>query len=49
MTQPIYRIVELEDYSYLERIDEDGKVWSIPMNEANSDYAAYLADEATTK
>jgi hypothetical protein len=25
------------------RIDEDGKVWSIPTDPANSDYQAYLA------
>ena len=31
----------------LQRIDEDGKVWSIPMDEANSDYQAYLATLVT--
>ena len=31
------------------RIDEDGKTWSIPQDLANSDYQAYLADEASTK
>lgn len=25
------------------KIDEDEKVWSIPIDEANSDYQAYLA------
>ena len=29
--------------------DEDGKTWSIPEDLANSDYQAYLADEATAK
>lgn len=29
-------------YTYIERTDEDGKIWSIPMNETNSDYQAYL-------
>lgn len=24
------------------RIDEDGKTWAIPEDEANSDYKAYL-------
>jgi len=27
---------------YVERIDEDGKVWNIPNDPANSDYQAYL-------
>jgi len=33
----------MSDYSYLERTDLDGKIWSIPMVEGNSDYQAYLA------
>ena len=39
---PIYKVIEMPDYSYIERTDDDGKVWSIPMDEANSDYQAYL-------
>jgi hypothetical protein len=31
-----------ETGSYIERVDEDGTVWSIPIDEANSDYQAYL-------
>ena len=27
----------------LQRIEEDGTVWSIPTDPANSDYQAYLA------
>jgi hypothetical protein len=27
----------------LQRTDEDGKVWTIPTDPANSDYQAYLA------
>ena len=27
---------------YIARTDEDGKVWWIPTNPANSDYQAYL-------
>jgi len=27
----------------IQRTDEDGKVWSIPIDPANSDYQAYLA------
>jgi hypothetical protein len=47
---PIYKIIEMSDYSYVERTDDDGKVWAIPMDESNSDYQAYLnRDEAETK
>jgi hypothetical protein len=27
----------------IQKIDEDGTVWSIPQDPANSDYQAYLA------
>ena len=27
---------------YIQRIDEDGKVWNIPNDPANADYQAYL-------
>jgi hypothetical protein len=27
---------------FLKRTDQDGKIWFIPMDEANSDYQAYL-------
>ena len=40
--KPTYKVIEMPDYSYIERTDADGKVWSIPMDEANSDYQAYL-------
>lgn len=39
---PIYEIIEMPEYSYIQRTDEDGKIWSIPINESNSDYQAYL-------
>jgi hypothetical protein len=44
-----YEIVETDKGSeILTRKDEDGKVWWIPMDPANSDYAKYLASlEAT--
>jgi hypothetical protein len=42
MTKSTYKVIELEDYSYLERTDPDGKIWSIPADPANSDYQAYL-------
>lgn len=54
-----YKVIEMSDYSYVERTDDDGKVWAIPMDETNSDYQAYLnpvehlteivADETPTK
>ena len=31
---------------FLKRTDEDGKIWFIPMDEANSDYQRYLNPEA---
>ena len=37
-----YKVIEMPEYSYIERTDLDGKVWSIPMDEANSDYQSYL-------
>ena len=40
--KPTYKVIELSDYSYIERTDLDGKVWSIPMDETNSDYQEYL-------
>ena len=30
----------------LKRIDEDGTIWYIPMDEGNSDYQRYLNPEA---
>jgi hypothetical protein len=30
-------------YTYIEKTDNDGKIWSVPMDPANSDYQAYLA------
>ena len=41
-----YKVIEMPEYSYIERTDQDGKVWSIPMDEANSDYQRYLNPEA---
>jgi len=39
---PTYKVIELENNSYIERTDDDGKVWAIPTDPANSDYQAYL-------
>ena len=38
-----YNLIENELGSYVERNNEDGTITSIPLNEANSDYQAYLA------
>ena len=43
MTQPIYEVIEHELFGKsLRKINADGSVSSIPMDEANSDYQAYL-------
>jgi hypothetical protein len=44
-----YKIIEATETttSYIQQTDPDGKVWSIPMNESNSDYQAYLATLAS--
>ena len=46
MTQPIYEILigdpATNGADYVKRTDVDGQVWIIPMDEANSDYQAYL-------
>jgi len=42
-----YEIVETEGFApVLKRTDEDGKVWWIPTDPANSDYQRYLNPEA---
>jgi hypothetical protein len=52
-----YEIVKSEIFrDVLVKTDNEGKVWSIPIDETNADYQAYLeslnevkADEAKTK
>jgi hypothetical protein len=39
----MYEIVNVLDSQVITRTDDDGKVWFIPFDEANSDYQAYLA------
>ncbi len=40
---PIYEIVEqIYGGQILKRIDDDGQIWWIAMDEFNSDYQAYL-------
>lgn len=38
-----YKIIDRDDYQYVEATHPDGKVWAIPMDESNSDYQRYLA------
>ena len=41
--KPIYEEVTTDnDNKVIKRTDADGTVWWIPMDEANSDYQAYL-------
>jgi len=42
---PTYELVQVTPMSgeLVKRTDEDGTVWWIPTDPANSDYAAYLA------
>lgn len=42
-----YKEIKLDSGEILciQRIDDDGSVWTIPNDPANSDYQAYLADE----
>ena len=38
----IYEEITTEFSTIIKRTDEDGKVWFIPTDPANSDYQAYL-------
>jgi hypothetical protein len=38
-----YEEIKDDNGSIIKRIDEDGQVWWIPTNPANSDYQVYLA------
>ena len=50
MTKPVYEVIENANGTQsIQRSDADGKVCSIPFDEGNSDYQAYLKrDEAET-
>ena len=49
MTKPIYEAIKGSEISSaaIKRTDSDGTVWVIPIDEANSDYQAYLATLVT--
>ena len=49
MTKSIYEKVNVEPYNeeQIKRTDEDGAVWFIPTDPANSDYQAYLVSLET--
>jgi hypothetical protein len=38
-----YEVIETEFDKFIKRTHDDGKVWLIPFDEANSDYQEYLA------
>jgi hypothetical protein len=38
-----YEIIESYHGQVIKRTDENGAIWSIPTDPANSDYQAYLA------
>lgn len=40
---PIFESVENEFGTFITLTDDQGKVWSVPCDESNSDYQAYLA------
>jgi hypothetical protein len=42
-------ITTLLGATIIERTDQDGKVWLIPIDPANSDYQAYLEHEAAAE
>jgi hypothetical protein len=43
MTNPIYEIIDNANGTQsIQRTDLDGKIYSIPFDEANSDYQEYL-------
>jgi hypothetical protein len=47
MTQTIYEVIEHELFGKsLRRINPDGSISSIPMDEGNSDYQRYLEEQA---
>lgn len=40
--KPIYKLIKTELGSYVEMTDTNGLIWSVPIDEANADYQAYL-------
>ena len=54
LTVRSYRMIQYEkitvgEFETIKATLEDGSLIFIPLDPANSDYQAYLADEATTK
>ena len=37
-----YTEITRSEITYIERIDENGQVWAIPIEPSNADYQAYL-------
>lgn len=48
MSKIVYKKIEATEIitEAIERTDEDGTVWRIPLDPANSDYQRYLNPEA---
>jgi hypothetical protein len=47
--KPTYEVINIDfDNKVIKRIDQDGRETWFPTDPANSDYQAYLADEAKT-
>jgi hypothetical protein len=45
MTKSTYEVIETSGSpTFIRKVDAEGKVWNIPMDPANSDYAAYLTE-----
>jgi len=49
MTNTYKEVTTDSGYSYIEMTTENGEVFSIPKDPANSDYQAYLKHEAEAK
>ena len=50
MSKYTYEVIEMEEgIATIKRTDENGLIAWVPVDPANSDYQAYLADEAKTK
>jgi hypothetical protein len=45
----MYELIKNEFGSFVKKVNENGSISHIPINEANSDYQRYLEDEAKTK
>ena len=42
MNKITFELIDDENGTYVKKTDSNGIVWSVPINEGNSDYQAYL-------